>query len=628
MNLFKESADIKTADMLNLPTPEAHYHTVAVKPSEQQKGLVASLSERARIVHERLVDPHEDNMLTITSDGRKIGLDQRLINPFLPDEPSSKVTICAENIYRIWEENKEARLTQLMFCDFSTPSKDKFNVYDDIRDKLIAKGVPEKEIAYIHDADNEAKKKELFAKVRKGQVRVLMGSTAKMGAGTNVQDHLIAIHDLDCPWRPADLAQRAGRIVRQGNKNPDVHIYRYVTEGTFDSYLYQTLENKQKFISQIMTSKNPVRSCEDVDESVLSYAEIKALCTGNPLIREKMNLDVEVGKLRLMQSAHKNSHYEMEDQLLKSIPRSIAETAKRITGYEKDLQEMTPTVENFAPMTIFGKTYAAKEDMKDAGEAILAACQTTHGIKNAAEIGTYRGFTMTLTFNPAKKCFEMDLKNEMNYRLELGDSAFGNITRINNALNGIPEYLEAANKTLQNLHQQAEDIKIELSKPFEREEELRVKSVRLSELDSLLNMDASKGGINAETEKAEELLENSSDVVVPSPVSAEANQILSIAESLQKAKETITVCAKTAQINIVDADTVEEGKVYKGKVLEVTQHHVVQLRNSDIAYIHEIAKFSDVPKKGENFTIAYRAGLGNIQFPQIDGHRKEREMLR
>ncbi|MDR1376012.1 MAG: DEAD/DEAH box helicase family protein, partial [Synergistaceae bacterium] len=362
MNIFKEAADVKTAEELNLPRPKANFHVVAVKPTEEQKELIKTLSDRAAAIHNKEVEPTEDNMLKVTSDGRKIGLDQRLIDPLFPDNPQSKVNVCMENIYRIWDETKENKLTQLVFCDFSTPSKDKFNVYDDIKTKLVQKGIPEKEIAYIHDADSEAKKKELFARVRKGQVRVLMGSTAKMGSGTNVQDKLIALHDLDCPWRPADLEQRAGRIIRQGNKNPEVDIYRYVSESTFDSYLFQTVENKQRFISQIMTNKNPVRSCEDVDESVLSYAEIKALCIGDPRIKEKMDLDIQVSKLRMLEGSYKSQQYRIQDNVMKYYPKEIKQTQERVAGLEKDLERWTEnsrlqSADDTFSMTVMEKTY-------------------------------------------------------------------------------------------------------------------------------------------------------------------------------------------------------------------------------------------------------------------------------
>lgn len=493
MKTFKEVADIKTADTLDLPRPVAHYKTIAVKPTEHQKELVGILSERAAAVHDRKVEPHEDNMLKITSDGRKIGLDQRLINPHLPDDPDSKVNACMKQVYGIWNDTKEKKLTQLVFCDFSTPDKDKFNVYDDIKAKLIDKGVPEKEIAYIHDADTEVKKKELFAKVRKGQVRVLMGSTQKMGAGTNVQDKLIAIHDLDCPWRPADLEQRAGRIVRQGNQNPEVSVYRYVTESTFDAYLYQTIENKQKFISQVMTSKNPVRSCEDVDESVLSYAEVKALCIGDPRIKEKMDLDIQVSKLRMLEASHRSESYRLEDRVLKHLPHQIARTEERIVGLEKDLKQYVTRRDEKFVMTVSGKIYGEKEKT-EAGEEILLHCKTVQGVKSVESIGKYMDFDIKLAFNHTKSTFELSLQNDgLAHRVELGESASGNITRINNTLEGIPERLELDRRSLEEYRKQVEDAKEELKRPFSQEEELKTKTARLAELDILLNMDALKG---------------------------------------------------------------------------------------------------------------------------------------
>ena len=405
MTLFKEVADIKTADQLHLPTPEAHYETVVVKPTEQQKAMVQALSERAAAVHSGTIDASQDNMLMITSDGRKLGIDQRLINPLLPDDPASKVNACVNNIHRIWQDGQAERLTQLVFCDISTPKGAKgqdaveFNVYDDIRGKLIGMGIPKEEIAFIHSADTEVKKKELFAKVRSGQVRVLMGSTAKMGAGTNVQDRLVASHDLDCPWRPGDLEQRAGRIVRQGNQNKDVHIYRYVTESTFDAYLWQTVENKQRFISQIMTSKSPVRSCEDVDETALSYAEIKALCAGDPRIKEKMDLDVDVARLKLMKADHQSKQYRLEDQLLRYFPQEIERYNGFISGFRQDIQMLAahPLPEkDFIGMELRGKFFT---DREKAGETILSACKDAVADKTMP-LGSYRGFAMQLDFEP------------------------------------------------------------------------------------------------------------------------------------------------------------------------------------------------------------------------------------
>ena len=491
MSMFKEVADIKTADQLHLPVPEAKFETVVVQPSEIQKEMVADLSERAAAVHGGSVDPSVDNMLKITSDGRKIGLDQRLMNPLLPDDPSSKLNACVQNVLRIWEEGQADKLTQLLFCDLSTPKGDgTFNVYEDIRDKLVAAGVPREEIAFIHDADTEAKKKELFGKVRTGEVRVLLGSTQKMGAGTNVQDRLVAVHHLDVGWRPADMTQRNGRIIRQGNRNKQVQIFQYVTEGTFDAYLYQTLENKQKFISQIMTSKSPVRSCDDVDEQALSYAEIKALCAGNPLIREKMDLDVDVAKLKVLRADYQSKHFRLEDQLLKYFPAEIEAQQSRNRGFDTDMKtaEAHPLPEEgFVGIELAGKHYAEKAD---AGDAILALCKeikSTEGIP----IGSYRGFQMELSYNTFEKQFQITLKGEMSHRVSLGTDARGNLTRLDNALAGIPGRLERGQEQLENLRNQQAAAQVELTKPFPQEAELAEKSARLAELDAALSMDES-----------------------------------------------------------------------------------------------------------------------------------------
>lgn len=490
MSMFKEVADIKTADQLKLPVPEAEFETIVVKPSDFQKDMVADLSERAAKVHRGQVDPSVDNMLKITTDGRKIGLDQRLMNPLLPDDPGSKLNACVRNVLRIYREGEAGKKTQLLFCDFSTPNKDgKFNVYDDIKGKLVADGIPEKEIAFIHDADSEAKKKELFAKVRSGQVRVLLGSTQKMGAGTNVQDRLIAVHHLDVGWRPADMTQRNGRIIRQGNENKEVQVYQYVTEGTFDAYLYQTLENKQKFISQIMTSKSPVRSCDDVDEQVLSYAEVKALCAGDPKIKEKMDLDVEVARLRVLKADYQSEHYRLEDKLLKYYPQEIERTEGYIKGYEADIKTVSahPLVKDgFCGMEINGKHYLEKAD---AGEAIISACKTYQGKDEPVPLGSYRGFKMELHFDSPSKEFKIALKGEMTYRVSLGTNAHGNILRIDNALSGIEDKKERSKRELEGLYSQQEAAKAELEKPFSQEAELSEKSARLSELDAMLNMD-------------------------------------------------------------------------------------------------------------------------------------------
>ena len=487
MAMFKEVADIKTADQLHLPVPNAHYETMAVKPSVYQEEMVEALSERASKVHSGAVDPKEDNMLRITSDGRKLGLDQRLMNPLLPDEPGSKVNACMENILRIYKEGDAQKLTQLVFCDLSTPHGDgSFNVYDDIRDKLVASGIPKEEIQFIHDADTEIKKKDLFAKVRSGQVRILFGSTQKLGAGTNVQDRLIALHDLDAPWRPGDLEQRAGRIVRQGNMNPDVHIYRYVTEKSFDSYLWQTIENKQRFISQIMSSKSPVRACDDVDETALSYAEIKALCAGDPRIKEKMDLDIEVAKLRLMKADYQSNQFKLEDQILKQYPEEIRQAQERAKGYRADmaLLEAHPLPKDgFVGMAIKGKRIADKEA---AGKMLLEACRLS---PHDMELGEYRGMKMTVDYDSYRQEVKLILRGEMSHTVTMGTDVYGNLTRIENALANMPQKLEKAEERIAELERQTEQAKAELGKPFAQEKALEAKAARLAELNAALNID-------------------------------------------------------------------------------------------------------------------------------------------
>ncbi len=489
MAMFKDVADIQTADMLNLPTPTPHYKTIAVEPTEIQKEMVGELAERAEKVRNKMVDPSVDNMLKITNDGRKLALDQRLINPLLPDDENSKVSACAREIFEIWQETTDIHGTQLVFCDLSTPKNDgTFNVYNDIRDKLIANGVPEDEIEFIHNADSEVKKKELFSKVRKGDIRILLGSTPKMGAGTNVQRLLYASHDLDCPWRPADLEQRAGRIIRQGNTNPDVHIRRYVTKDTFDSYMWQLVENKQKFISQIMTSKSPVRSAEDIDETALSYAEIKALATGNPHIKEKMDLDTQVAKLKLIKSSFMSQKYELEDKVIKYYPEQIAILTGRIKGYESDIdiaKQHPKLEESFNPMTIDGLSYSDKEK---AGKALLERCKKMTAPEPVC-IGDYRGFSMDLSFDTYSKVFHITLKGNLSHKVELGTDVFGNIQRLDNALEGLPKKLEVVKEGLEETKKQFEVAKVEMQKDFPQEEELQAKIARLAEVDALLNMD-------------------------------------------------------------------------------------------------------------------------------------------
>ncbi|MFR1495990.1 MAG: DEAD/DEAH box helicase family protein [Faecalibacterium sp.] len=489
MSMFKEVADIKTSDQLHLPVPVAKFETVVAKPSEIQKEMVQELSKRAADIHSGIVDASVDNMLCVTNDGRKIGLDVRLMNPMLPDDPNSKLNVCVRNVLKIWEEGKDQKLTQLLFCDLSTPKNDgNFNVYDDIRKKLIAAGVPENEIEFIHNADTEAKKAALFSKVRSGDVRVLLGSTAKMGAGTNVQSRLVAVHHLDVGWKPSDMTQRNGRIIRQGNMNKEVKVFNYVTEGTFDSYLFQTLENKQRFISQIMTSKSPVRSCEDVDEQALSYAEIKALCAGNPLIKEKMDLDVQVAKLKVLKADHQSQKFRLQDKLLTKFPADIQETNAYIAGVKADAQLAAahPQVqEGFCGMTIKGVTY---DEKKTAGERLVLACSE---LPNAEEkvIGSYRGFELSLRFDTFRSEYQAILKGQRRYPVALGTDPLGNIIRLDNSLNNFPERINSAENELATLHQQQAAAQIEVEKPFPQEEELAEKSARLAELNAQLDVD-------------------------------------------------------------------------------------------------------------------------------------------
>ncbi|RAW51395.1 N-domain protein, SNF2 family [Faecalibacterium prausnitzii] len=504
MAMFKEAADIKTSDQLNLPVPQAKFETVVVKPSEIQQDMVQALSERAAEVHSGSVDPSVDNMLKITSDGRKIGLDQRLMNSALPDDPSSKLNACVNNVLRIWNDTKEQKLTQLIFCDMSTPKGDgSFNVYDDIRSKLLTAGVPEQEIEFIHNADTENKKAELFSKVRSGQVRVLLGSTAKMGAGTNVQTLLVAVHHLDVGWRPSDMTQRNGRIIRQGNQNKQVYVYNYVTESTFDAYLYQTLENKQKFISQIMTSKSPMRSCDDIDEQALSYAEIKALCAGDPRIREKMDLDVQVAKLKVLRGDFQNQKYRLEDKLLKTFPEEIQKQKTRIAALQQDSQIAAAhpqDKENFCGMTIKGMVY---DDKKAAGERLLLARQEMPNA-DMMLLGTYRGFELNIRFDSFKNEHQAVLRAELSYPVSLGDDARGNITRLDNAIDNFADRIADAENALQNLKQQKQAAEVEVAKPFAQEEELAEKSARLAELNALLNIDRDRSSSQDAPEETEE----------------------------------------------------------------------------------------------------------------------------
>ena len=488
--LFKESADIQTPDMLNLPVPEAEYENVVLKPGEYQKDMVASLAERAEAVRDRQVQPYEDNMLKITNDGRKLALDQRLINDMLPDDENSKASTCVEKAFEIWEQTKEQKSTQLIFCDLSTPKGDgTFNVYEDIRNKLIEKGVPPEEIAFIHEANTELRKAELFGKVRSGQIRFLLGSTQKMGAGTNVQDRIIALHHLDVPWRPSDIEQQEGRILRQGNLNPKVKIFRYVTEGTFDSYSWQLIENKQKFIGQIMTSKSSVRSCEDVDEAALTYAEVKALATGNPYIKEKMDLDIQVSKLKLMKANHTSQKYRLEDNIAKHYPQQITILKERISGMQTDIQTAKANLpvdkEQFS-MKVGDKLYT---DKKEAGTALVEMCKEIKTVNAPAVIGEYAGFKMSVYFDAFNHKFVMNLKGQLSHNLEVGSDPLGNISRINHALESMPKQLMEAQTKLETVEHQLETAKVEVTKPFAQEAEFAEKLERLSALNALLNMD-------------------------------------------------------------------------------------------------------------------------------------------
>ena len=506
MQMFREVADIQTADMLKLPVPKVNYHNIKTKPSEIQTEMVASLAKRAEKVRARLVEPNIDNMLKITNDGRKLALDQRMIDPMLPDDPDSKVNACVDNVYRIWEEHADTKATQLVFCDLSTPKNDgTFNVYDDMREKLIARGIPAEQIRFIHEATTDAQKKELFGKVRSGEVRVLFGSTPKMGAGTNVQDRLIAIHNLDCPWRPSDLEQRQGRIERQGNMFPEVEVYRYVTEQTFDAYLYQLVESKQKFISQIMTSKSPVRSAEDVDEVALSFAEVKMLATGDARFKEKMDLDIQVSKLRVLKQSYLSEHYDLEDRVMKYYPQTIKEYEERIAGYENDAalaeQHKPQGEDKFCPMTLKGVTYTEKAD---AGEMLLAICKD-YPMSAPTEIGSYRDFQMEIYYDTVNAHYCMNLCGKAKHKVDLGADALGNLTRIENELSKLPARLEAAKTKKAETIAQLETAKEEIKKPFAFEDELKEKAERLNALNIELNLNEKDTSVmDTEPEQTEE----------------------------------------------------------------------------------------------------------------------------
>ena len=549
ISLFKESADVQTADMLNLPVPEAEYINEVLKPSETQQEMVSSFADRAEQVRNGNVNPKIDNMLKITNDGRKLALDQRLINNLLPDEPESKVNLCVENAYQVWEESTPDKSTQLIFCDLSTPKTDgTFNVYDDVREKLVAKGIPREEIAFIHEANTETKKAELFAKVRSGQVRILLGSTPKLGAGTNIQDRLIALHHLDCPWKPSDLEQQEGRILRQGNRNQKVKIFRYVTENTFDSYMWQILENKQKFISQIMTSKSPVRACDDVDDTALTYAEIKALATGNPYIKEKMDLDIQVSKLKLMRANHTSQIYSLESDIARRYPAEITAAKERIAGLKADLAVAKPLLEQDKEkfsITVEDRVYT---DRKEAGSAILAACAAMKIAKTEGQIADLGGFAISSRFDAFAQTFKLTIKRQSSYTIELGSDPAGNIQRILNALASIEKTLPQVERRLETLQQQLAEAKEEVQRPFPQEEELNEKSARLAELNALLDMD----------EKGDDAALGMDEEVTESEIPAPKREIERSADSVKRP-------SILAQLHEKQAERIAEPKPQKKK---------------------------------------------------------------
>jgi hypothetical protein len=552
ISLFKECADIQTADMLNLPVPEAEFVNEVLKPSEEQQELVASFSERAEYVRGGSVSPRDDNMLKITNDGRKCALDQRLLNEMLPDAEVSKVNTCVENAFSVWKEGTADRTTQLIFCDLSTPKNDgRFNVYDDVRNKLTAKGIPQEEIAFIHEYNTETRKAELFAKVRAGQVRILMGSTPKLGAGTNVQDRLVALHHLDCPWKPSDLEQQEGRILRQGNMNEKVKIFRYVTENTFDSYMWQILENKQKFISQIMTSKSPVRSCEDVDDTALTYAEIKALATGNEYIKEKMDLDIQVSKLKLLKANHTSQIYRLESDIAKKYPIQITTLKEHIAGMKTDLEMVggfdMQDNDSFA-MTVSGKLYT---DKKEAGTALIAACTGLKAVNTAGTIGEYHGFKLQAAYNFFANIYEMTVKGQCSYKIEVGKDPLGNIQRVHNALSSIEKKIEESEQKLETVQQQLSVAMEEVKKPFTKEAELSEKMERLSELNAMLNMDE-KGGENllADDEIGEDVQsspQGRAEAKADREKSADAVRTPSLLERLKEKQKAVAQAVNTSQ---------------------------------------------------------------------------------
>ena len=553
ISLFKESADVQTADMLNLPVPEAEYINEVLKPSETQQEMVSSFADRAEQVRNGNVNPKIDNMLKITNDGRKLALDQRLINDLLPDEPESKVNLCVENAYQVWEESTPDKSTQLIFCDLSTPKTDgTFNVYDDVREKLVAKGIPREEIAFIHEANTETKKAELFAKVRSGQVRILLGSTPKLGAGTNIQDRLIALHHLDCPWKPSDLEQQEGRILRQGNRNQKVKIFRYVTENTFDSYMWQILENKQKFISQIMTSKSPVRACDDVDDTALTYAEIKALATGNPYIKEKMDLDIQVSKLKLMRANHTSQIYSLESDIARRYPAEITAAKERIAGLKADLAVAKPLLEQDKEkfsITVEDRVYT---DRKESGSAILAACAAMKIAKTEGQIADLGGFAISSRFDAFAQTFKLTIKRQSSYTIELGSDPAGNIQRILNALASIEKTLPQVERRLETLQQQLAEAKEEVQRPFPQEAELNEKSARLAELNALLDMD--EKGDDAALGMDEEMTESE----IPAPK-----------REIERSADSVKRPSILAQLHEKQAERMAEPKPQKKKSHEM-----------------------------------------------------------
>jgi hypothetical protein len=620
MNMFREVADIQTADMLNLPVPKVNYHTIVAKPTEHQVSMMKELSSRAEALHRGGCSFKVDNSYKITIDGRKIGLDQRLMDNNLPDDEHSKVNMCMRNIYEIWKNTESKRLTQLMFCDFSVPDKDRFNLYDDIKAKLIQRGVPKEEIWYIHDAKSDKGRETLFENVRKGQVRILMGSTRKMGFGTNVQDKLIAIHNLDCPNKPSDDEQRIGRAARRGNDNEEINIYRYVTESTFDSFLYQAIENKQRFVSQIMTSKSPLRSCESADEKVMSYAEIKAICAGDGRIREKMLLDIEVAKLRLYKSDYQSTIYNLEDRLNKTLPKEINQTESLISNYEEDIAQVNSTrtvsaddkMQEFSSMNVLGKVFTGKHDINQAGEAIIKACKDNgHELrKNDIEIGTYRGFKMSLSFSVSNNEYALLLKNKGIHKVELGSSAATNMSKLENALNGISEKLEFEKEHLSSLHNETDYVKSELEKPFIHEEELAIKSARLSKLNIELNLDKLQDVIVEETE--EEITEE-----IDTESSSYDEDIDNKTEAISIAKG---IMGKNAYVISAQA-----GKKYSGEIIAKTEEYAIQRVTENKAVLHEIESLpaeSNI-KVGAKITLHNQDGITVLKKEKDAPERKE-----